>query len=323
MPRQKRPSFGVLIVAMLVLATVWMLMSYGGQIAEQVKRAFRTALFACLVVVFAGSGLGLALTIPRTPARAGAQATYQNGLPVGEDAPRTAPVPPRVLAAATVGQGTQVNVPILMYHDTPADFDNQLLHLERQGYTTITMDQLEAAMHGAQLPPKPVVITFDDGFANQVQAFEALQRHNMKATFYIITSGEASAWCIGAGRRYGDPLQPPEGCGDAYLTWDQIRTLDRSGIIEIEAHTANHRDLSSLSADDQRFEMLQSKTTLETFLGHPIRHLAYPYGAYNADSVRIARESGFETAVTTEPGTYQAAGSEFTLKRIRDPYSLY
>lgn len=225
-----------------------------------------------------------------------------------------------VPAGPAVASG--MTIPILLYHYPPPNFDQQLSHLAAAGYTVIDMDQVEAGLHGAALPPKPVVITFDDGFAVQMQAFDALKRHNMKATFYIIVGGEASKWCIGAGRRYNDPLQPPSGCGDAYLTWDQVRMLDKSGLITIAGHTINHRNLASLSLADQQFEIQTGKTMLEAELGHKVLHFAYPYGAYNQTSIAVAQAAGYLTAVTTLPGDIQPAGSDYTLRRVRDAMVL-
>lgn len=78
----------------------------------------------------------------------------------------------------------ELSVPILLYHKTPVDFEHQLSLLEQRGYQTIDLDQLSAAFRGRYtLPPKPIVITFDDGFADQVQAADILRSRNMKATF--------------------------------------------------------------------------------------------------------------------------------------------
>lgn len=223
-------------------------------------------------------------------------------------------------AAAPVSGGVQL--PILIYHEPPANFEQQLQHLIAAGYTTITMDQATAGLNGGSLPTKPVVITYDDGFSSQLSAFRLLQKYNLKATFYIITSGEASRWCLGSGRRYNDPIQPPGGCGDSYMNWDEVRALDRSGLIEIAGHTVNHRNLASLPADEQRYEILGGKQQLEAQIGHAVRSLAYPYGAYNALSVQIAREAGYTNAVTTQPGTQQTAGGIMTLHRVRDAMLL-
>jgi peptidoglycan/xylan/chitin deacetylase (PgdA/CDA1 family) len=215
-----------------------------------------------------------------------------------------------------------VQLPILLYHYPPPNFEDQLVHLELAGYTVVDLDQALAGMHGGPLPAKPVVITFDDGFAAQTGAVDTLLRHHMKATFYIISSGPSSAWCIGAGRRYGDPLQPPGGCGDAYLNWDEVRALDKTGLITIGGHTINHRNLTGLTVEEQRYEINTGKINIEKELGHPIRHFAYPYGAYTAESIVLAQEAGYVTAVTVQPGLFQPAGSDFTLYRERDAMTL-
>jgi peptidoglycan/xylan/chitin deacetylase (PgdA/CDA1 family) len=176
------------------------------------------------------------------------------------------------------------------------------------------MHQAADALYGSgTLPAKPVVITFDDGYTDQLKAFEALRQHNMKATFYIITGGEASKWCIGAARRYDQGY----GCGDAYLTWDQVRILDTSGIIEIGSHTVDHLNLAAQSYAVQRFQIFQGKAELEAQLGHAVSSFAYPYGGYNSTSISLVREAGFTSAVTTLPGTFQSKDRIFTLYRVR------
>ncbi|HSH31454.1 MAG TPA: polysaccharide deacetylase family protein, partial [Candidatus Saccharimonadales bacterium] len=184
-------------------------------------------------------------------------------------------------------------------------------------YHAIDFDQLTLALkHGAPLPPKPVIITFDDGFANQLRGFELLQKYQTKATFYIVTGGEGSRYCIGANRRAGLP------CGDAYLNWDEIRRLDSSGLVTIGAHTIDHVALASRSAAEQQRQIIGSKTEIEAQLGHPIRHFAYPAGSYNADVMTAVRAAGFATAVTTRPGTTQAADKLYELTRVRSAYTL-
>ncbi|HEY2003714.1 MAG TPA: polysaccharide deacetylase family protein [Candidatus Saccharimonadia bacterium] len=216
-----------------------------------------------------------------------------------------------------------VFLPILIYHYTPPNFDEQLTYLEQHGYTVIDLDQAMLGLRGAaELPPKPAVITFDDGFANQMAAFTILQRHNMKATFFIINGGVASNWCIGAGRKYGLPSQPPNGCGDQYLSWDQVRMLDHSGLITIGGHTLDHSNLAGMSPDKQRHEIADSKAGIEQEIGHPIRDFAYPYGAYNNTTIQLVKEAGYDTAVTTLPGDYQSWDFQYTLRRVRDTLEL-
>jgi peptidoglycan/xylan/chitin deacetylase (PgdA/CDA1 family) len=213
-------------------------------------------------------------------------------------------------------------VGIVYYHYTPSDFREQLDYLVRGGYTVIDLDEALAGLEGGPLPAKPVVLTFDDGFANQMEAFALLQEYHMKATFYIINASAKSRWCIGAGRRAGDPLQPPEGCGDAYLSWDQVRLLDSSGLITIGGHTMDHENLATLGDEDARAEIVDSKAGIEHEIGHVIRHFCYPYGGYTASTVGLVQAAGYVTATSTLPGTYQPAGERYALRRVHSVYQL-
>lgn len=230
--------------------------------------------------------------------------------------------PPAVVQAPTLAAQPAVaslNVPILLYHYPPLDFAAQMDRLLAKGYTTIDLDTLTAALAGQTLlPAKPVIITFDDGFASQWQAFEVLEARRMKATFYIINSGEKSHYCIGSGRRYDQGY----GCGDAYLSWDQVKRLDQSGLITIGSHTTDHLNLTSISSEELRFQMAASKAGLESFLGHPVRHFAYPYGSVNASTIAEARANGFITAVTTRPGAVHTYANILALARLRSADDL-
>lgn len=209
-----------------------------------------------------------------------------------------------------------LTVPILMYHRTPADFEVQINHLVNHGYTGITLNQLQMALTiGAVLPAKPVIITLDDGYADQLEEVAILRKYNMKATMFIINGGEASKYCIGANTK-------PSLLCEPYLTWEQIRGLDAEGLITIGSHTSNHPNLAGLTAEQQRAEIFGGKEELEKQLGHSVYDLAYPYGAFNDVSVQLARQAGFRTAVTTEPGSAHTAASLFTLTRLRDSLQL-
>ena len=207
-------------------------------------------------------------------------------------------------------------IPILVYHKTPDNFASQLDSLLARGYSTISMAELADYLDGLTgIATKPVVITFDDGFSDQATAFYLLREKNMKATFYIIVGGEKSGWCIGAMRRQQD-------CGDSYLGWDKIREMKQSGLIEIGAHTINHADLASLSAEEQAKEILDSKNTIEKELGGEVTSLAYPYGKYNQATLDIVAKSSLRSAVTTMSGSTQSAENRFTLTRVRDALLL-
>ncbi len=225
--------------------------------------------------------------------------------------------PPASVASSS--QAATMDIPIMLYHDMPTDFEAQLQYLQSHHYTTVTMAAVYAALtSGAALPSKPAVITFDDGLSDQMNAFALLEKYQMKATFYIITGGEASKWCIGADRRYDQGYS----CGDQYLNWDQIRQLDASGLIEIGAHTVDHLDLAKQSELVQRFQIEQSKATIESHLGHSVSSFAYPYGSYTQVTVGLVAKAGFSTAATTRASSTQSGSAILEVPRLRSTLKL-
>jgi peptidoglycan/xylan/chitin deacetylase (PgdA/CDA1 family) len=219
-------------------------------------------------------------------------------------------------AARKTACSRTLRVPILMYHRinvvtahtpsisrrltvAPAVFARQLAWLDRHGYRTITQAQLLAALSCRRaLPPKPIVLTFDDGYADVFfHASTLIARRRMHAIAYVIT-GRISA---------GDP---------SFLTWPLLRALERRGI-EIGSHTVSHRDLTTLSDRELRTELLESRRVLERRLGHPVPWLAYPFGAHDARVVAFARGAGYRLAVTTNGGDTQDARRPLELERLR------
>jgi peptidoglycan/xylan/chitin deacetylase (PgdA/CDA1 family) len=209
-----------------------------------------------------------------------------------------------------------VEVPILMYHRInvagasdpamtrrltvhPADFARQMRWLKRQGYRTITQQELhDALFRGRPLGPKPIMLTFDDGYRDVFfKASPILKRLGMKATAYVC-SGRIS------GR---DP---------SFLTWPLLRALEQRGI-EIGSHTISHAGLTQLSSDAAFRELVQSRRTLEARLHHPVPWLAYPFGAYDGRIEALARRAGYLLAVTTVAGTRHLPSRPLALPRLR------
>lgn len=214
-------------------------------------------------------------------------------------------------SADNLGPG-DLFVPILLYHNTPPDFENQLKYLQDHGYKTVTLDQVAGALLGkSKLPAKPVVITFDDGYENQTLAFKLLEKYKMKATFFIIIN-RADSGC--------DTLNA--NCDPEYLSWSQIEQFDNSGLITIGDHTVSHPKLTSLSLALQQSEILGAKHQLEQRLNHKVTDFAYPYGNFDEISVDLVRADGFTAAVSTIPGMIQSKSYIYSLHRIRSVYGL-
>ncbi|MBL8250536.1 MAG: polysaccharide deacetylase family protein [Candidatus Competibacter sp.] len=103
------------------------------------------------------------------------------------------------------------------------------------------------------------------------------------------------------------------------LTWEMIREMDASGLVEFGAHTVTHPVLRGLAADEAQREMTWSRQRLETMLGRPVRHFAYPYGdsaAVDTEVVALARDCGFASAVLAYGGPLRSGASLHALPRI-------
>lgn len=179
-------------------------------------------------------------------------------------------------------------VPILMYHsisDRPnaataalavrtGDFAEQLAYLSDSGFTPLTATELAGALNKNRVPPKPIVITFDDGYADfHRNALPVLERLRFPATVFL-TSG----WVADAGQEAaGRPL-------DAMLSWSQARECAQSGV-EIGGHSHSHPQLDQLPDAALRDELRRNKALLEERIGAPVATMAYPYG-YSSPRVR-------------------------------------
>jgi peptidoglycan/xylan/chitin deacetylase (PgdA/CDA1 family) len=210
----------------------------------------------------------------------------------------------------------EVAVPILMYHRInvarpgasemerrltvhPADFARQMRWLKQHGHRTITQKELfDALVRGKRLGPKPILITFDDGYSDVLHnASPVLARLGMRATAYVISSRTTHTDRV-------------------FLTWRRLLALESRGI-EIGSHTMTHADLTALSDRAALRELVHSRRAFERGLGHPVQWLAYPYGGYDSRIERLARRAGYVLAVTTEYGTVQSARRPLALRRLR------
>ena len=213
------------------------------------------------------------------------------------------------------GPGNAKITPILLYHhiqDLPAKasapFRRWSLSPEKfaahmdwvavHGFHTITMEQLIGHLkHGLALPLKPMVLSFDDGWKdNYSVVFPILKKHRFTATFFIITDSVGHS---------------------AFMNWEQILQMSAAGM-DIQAHTLTHPKLSRLPHEEAQHEIVESKRILENHLKKPVTVLAYPYGSYNEDVIRITKSAGYEGAVTVSglnDGYLFRADQSYTLDR--------
>lgn len=180
---------------------------------------------------------------------------------------------------------------------TPTDFEAHMKYLKRNGYHTISPDELYESLAGrGTLPENPVLITFDDGYAdNYTNAYPILKKYDFKATIFVVSS------FVGKYRNY--------------LTWEQAREMDQNGI-SIESHTVTHRSMTDLTDEQLRMELEDSKKKIEAELGHSVDYMAYPTGTYNLHIAQMVREAGYKAAFTIKYGNVDQGSNIFALERV-------
>lgn len=213
-------------------------------------------------------------------------------------------------------------VPVLMYHKvspfrqaggkglrvTPRQFAWQMAYLRRQGYVSITPADLAAAMRGERnLPPRPVLITFDDGYRdNYLYAFPILRENGFTATVFVVAN------TIGKTNSFDAATQPP----NAMMNREELLQLAEAGWV-IGSHTLNHPHLTRVTREAAWEEISASRVALEEKLGRPVRYFCYPYGDFNAEIAEMVKRAGYELAFTTIQGPAALIGAPFTVHRLR------
>jgi peptidoglycan/xylan/chitin deacetylase (PgdA/CDA1 family) len=216
-----------------------------------------------------------------------------------------------LLAAAVV------KLPILEYHRIgpltpalpaitrrltvdPASFAAQMEWLKRHRFHAVTDVQAYDAMErGAALPPRPVMITFDDGYRDVLwNAAPVLHRLGLPATAFVITDRV-------------------DGRDPSFLTWGELRRLERLGVA-IGSHTVSHADLAALAPGAALAQLVRSRRTLQEHLHRPVDWLSYPFGRFDAAVAALARRAGYELGVTEAPGDVQSAPLELRRDEVLD-----
>jgi len=110
-------------------------------------------------------------------------------------------------------------------------------------------------------------------------------------------------------------VERPARAENRAMTPEEVKTL-RNDLLSVGAHTARHPSLPFLPAGDQRAEIIESRIACEALFGGPTPHFAYPFGAYDGRTARLAKEAGFASACTTVPGVVIRDADPFRLPRI-------
>lgn len=210
---------------------------------------------------------------------------------------RTAPAPSAMAAAAVPVDAAAVmarpEVPILCYHQirewretdsrtaqnyiVPVQtFRDQLRMLADSGYHTILPDQLYAYLTtGTPLPPKPIMLTFDDTDLEQYTvAMPEMNKYGFKGVFFIMT--------VSLGRPH-------------YMTKAQVKELSDAGHT-IGSHTWDHHNVKQYQGQDWVVQIEKPSKQLEQITGKPVNYFAYPFGLWNPQAIPQLKQRGMKAA---------------------------
>jgi peptidoglycan/xylan/chitin deacetylase (PgdA/CDA1 family) len=205
-------------------------------------------------------------------------------------------------------------VPILIYHSiaeykgvglkelyvTPENFEKQMTYLKNYGYTLLSFEHWQ----DSKKVNKPIFITFDDGYKNNLNAFVTFQKLRTEhfkpvGTVFVISD------FIGNSNR---------------LSKSDLKAMAESGLISIQSHTATHPDLTK--AENLIEELKESKEKIQQITGKPVIALAYPYGNTN-DQVVAETKKYYSFGLTTTPGPFSESGIKNELYLLPRTYVKY
>lgn len=212
--------------------------------------------------------------------------------------------------------GFCLRVPILMYHHIQPEevartlgqtsltvdsgvFDQQMAYLAASGYTPVWANELvDALKNHSGLPGKPIMVTMDDGYAdNDTYALPVLRRYNIKANL-MLASGLV-------------------GANSDMLTWSQVGDMKGSGLIYITNHTWSHWPIASGSQDKIESEIGIAQSQIQQYTGQTVNIFTYPYGSFNNNAIATLQRKGYLGAFSEIPGQYQCDSFLMTLHRTR------
>jgi len=203
-------------------------------------------------------------------------------------------------------------VPVLLYHHiqpggfntvNPILFERHISYLKEQGYTGVTFRQI---LFDSNLPDKPVVITFDDGYEAVYRfALPILEKAGFKAVIFMLAGyvGEKNSWDLS--------LEPRS---IRHLNEQELTDLSLKGW-EIASHTMSHRPLIALSKEELKREVEKSCERLEDILKSKPIGFAFPFGCHNAEVRKAIEQAGYLYACGALK-RHQLPESEFQLVRI-------
>lgn len=229
-----------------------------------------------------------------------------------------------IFAKYNVFEKRNVKIPILLYHDfvlelpndssidlnymnTPQSFEENVKTLLKNGYTIMSLKELNKINENEILPEKPIIITFDDGYySNYEYIFPILKKYNITSSIFITT----------------DKIGKEEN-GKKYLGWDECLEMQRSELVDIFSHSKNHLFYNKVPIKDFYNDVLESQKIIEEKLGKKdFKAFAYPYGAYTNETVTVLILNGIDMQLYDLGINNLKNFNKSYVKRINIPFEM-
>ncbi len=197
------------------------------------------------------------------------------------------------------------------YTISPERFADHIRYLKRH-YGFARLSEVGEMLRGQNSQQRTVVLTFDDAFLDFFEtAYPILAEYKIPSTVFVPTAfiGRHNEWDAALPDVRRRPL----------MNQDQLRTLWQTGLVDFGSHTVHHRRMSQLSLAEMREQATESKKALEDVLGVAVNMFAYPYGQLDDvsdDAVAVVGEAGYDIAVTTHWGAWNAVDGLLRLRRV-------
>ncbi len=206
---------------------------------------------------------------------------------------------------------------------TPSGFERQLRWLRDSGFQCLSSHQLLAHLRGTNpAPKKSVVITFDDGYAdNWVYAFPLLKKYQARAIIFVVTGSlNTTSRCRMTSPEGGRILdtRSAERAEAGFLNWDEVKNMVNSGLVEIGSHTHTHRDfIGNSTYKDLAQELRQSRLAIETHAKFPPALFAWPWGEFKNEWLPLLRDAQYQMAFTTRVGPNTPGTDPLQIQRFK------
>jgi peptidoglycan/xylan/chitin deacetylase (PgdA/CDA1 family) len=198
---------------------------------------------------------------------------------------------------------------VLMYHSIsnnndkffkvrPVEFEKQMAYLHEFNFNVVSLATLEQYLEQGIIPPKTVILTFDDGYEdNFYSAWPILRKYNFPAAIFLTTGLTAGA----------DKITP--------LNLAQMKKMAASGLVDFEPHTVNHPKLTKIDLAEAEKEIALSRDFINRQFKKKSVFFAYPYGSYNDQIIGLLKKLDFRLGFTIEKGVIKTTDNRLLLKR--------